>query len=350
MFAIDFTKSNEWTGKESFQGKNLHYLFPNPNQLNPYEQAITIIGETLSAFDDDGLIPAYGFGCNRSRGDSVFSFNPRDTPCHGFQEVLSRYRQLVPITPLAGPTSFGPLIRHACNIVKASCGQYHILLIVADGQVTHPTDLPKDELSEQEKDTISAIVDACQLPLSIVMVGVGDGPWDVMEEFDDRIPERTWDNFQFVPFNTTLAKAQRSVPMGASPAQVKAQMEATFALHVLMEIPEQYREVGVRGLMSKTAANRAQVQGINVLDPAVPQNVSPQSTTTSTVTTAPVASVPNNNNSSSTTTFSNLCSICDDRLPNVAFDCGHCFCKQCADQMSNCPLCRKKVERRTNLF
>lgn len=38
---------------------------------------------------------------------------------------------------MAGPTSFAPIIEMAMTIVEQSGGQYHVLLIIADGQVLH---------------------------------------------------------------------------------------------------------------------------------------------------------------------------------------------------------------------
>ncbi|OIT29943.1 e3 ubiquitin-protein ligase rglg1 [Nicotiana attenuata] len=220
IVGIDFTKSNEWTGARSFQGKSLHHIADN--QQNPYEQAISIIGRTLSKFDEDNLIPCFGFGDASTHDQQVFSFYPDEEVCYGFEQVLSRYRELVPQLRLAGPTSFAPIIEMAISIVEQSGGQYHVLLIIADGQV--------GQLSPQEKRTVEAIVKASQYALSIVVVGVGDGPWDMMREFDDNIPARAFDNFQFVNFTEIMSKnADRS------------RKEAEFALAALMEIPSQYK-------------------------------------------------------------------------------------------------------------
>lgn len=46
-------------GATSFNHRSLHHI---GHGQNPYEQAITIIGRSLSAFDEDNLIPCYGFG------------------------------------------------------------------------------------------------------------------------------------------------------------------------------------------------------------------------------------------------------------------------------------------------
>jgi hypothetical protein len=61
---VDFTKSNEWNGKETNHGRSLHAIVPN--EFNPYQRVMSIMASTLEAFDSDKLIPAYGFGMMRS--------------------------------------------------------------------------------------------------------------------------------------------------------------------------------------------------------------------------------------------------------------------------------------------
>ncbi|CAJ2659107.1 unnamed protein product [Trifolium pratense] len=225
ILGIDFTKSNEWTGKYSFNKKNLHAIGDTPN---PYEKAISIVGKTLAPFGHDNLIPCFGFGDFTTHDQEVFSFHSDHSPCHGFEEVLACYKKIVPNLKLSGPTSYAPVIEAAIDIVEKRHGQFHILVIIADGQVTKKYD--DNGLSPQEEKTIKAIVDASIYPLAIVLVGVGDGPWEDMEKFDDKIPGRDFDNFQFVNFTKIMSKT-------TSPDE----KEAAFALAALMEIPFQYK-------------------------------------------------------------------------------------------------------------
>ncbi|KAF3436776.1 hypothetical protein FNV43_RR19529 [Rhamnella rubrinervis] len=188
IVGIDFTKSNEWTGARSFHRKSLHHI---GEAQNPYEQAISIIGKTLSSFDEDNLIPCFGFG--------------------------------------DGPTSFAPIIEMAITIVEQSNGQYHVLVIIADGQVTRSIDTERGQLSPQEKKTVEAIVKARNLMTTSLLVPL--------------ITSR-----QFVNFTEIMSKNMD-----------RSRKEAEFALSALMEIPSQYKatlELNILGASRGNAIDR----------------------------------------------------------------------------------------------
>lgn len=351
IVGIDFTKSNEWTGARSFQRKSLHHI---GHGSNPYEQAISIIGKTLAAFDEDNLIPCYGFGDASTHDQDVFSFFPEERFCQGFEEVLSRYREIAPNLRLAGPTSFAPIIEMAMSIVEQSAGQYHVLLIIADGQVTRSVDTERGHLSPQEQKTVDAIVRASKLPLSIVLVGVGDGPWDMMKEFDDNIPSRAFDNFQFVNFTEIMSKNT-----------TQNRKETEFALSALMEIPSQYKatiELNILGSKKGNIPERialpppvhsfssskpsrstsSQPSRSTSFQPSVPPY--PEYNMPKPVTTPPAASAP------SSTYDSQLCPICLTDPKDMAFGCGHQTCEACSKDLQTCPICRSAIHTRIKLY
>ncbi|RAL47558.1 hypothetical protein DM860_011296 [Cuscuta australis] len=315
IVGIDFTKSNEWTGARSFHRKSLHHI---GDEQNPYEQAISIIGRTLSKFDEDNLIPCFGFGDASTHDQEVFSFFPDERFCNGFEEVLSRYRELVPQLRLAGPTSFAPIIEMAVTIVEQSGGQYHVLVIIADGQVTRSVETGRGQLSPQEMRTVDAIVKASEYPLSIILVGVGDGPWDMMREFDDNIPARAFDNFQFVNFTEIMSKNLD-----------RTRKEAEFALSALMEIPSQYRatlELNILGASRGKGIDRVALPppryGSNSFNSPKP---SPR-TSSGVRSSAPSYAAHGSSFSTSQTASSSdshLCPICITNKKDMAFGCGH---------------------------
>ncbi|CAG9532163.1 unnamed protein product [Cercopithifilaria johnstoni] len=222
IFGIDYTASNKYQGERCFQGQSLHSV--DAFKENPYQQVIKIMGRILAPFATSGFIPAYGFGDVKTSDWSVFKLKP-EGECRNLDELLQVYDAITPTINLSGPTNFAPLIYEAIEICE-KVQDYHILVIVADGQVTN------------EKATRRAIVRACQHPLSIIVVGVGDGPWDMMKVFDESLPRRPWDNFHFVEFHEVMQKAN-NIDAG----------ELSFAVQSLLEIPDQYNTVRQLGLI-----------------------------------------------------------------------------------------------------
>ncbi|XP_027338499.1 E3 ubiquitin-protein ligase RGLG3-like [Abrus precatorius] len=328
ILGIDFTKSNEWTGKHSFRRKSLHHIGNTPN---PYEQAISIIGHTLSSFDEDNLIPCFGFGDASTHDQNVFSFYRDDRFCHGFEEVLARYREIVPYLKLSGPTSFAPVIDAAIDMVERNNDQYHVLVIIADGQVTRNPDTPHGKLSPQEQATISSIIAASHYPLSIILVGVGDGPWDEMQHFDDNISERLFDNFQFVNFTKLMSENTEA-----------SKKEAAFALAALMEIPFQYQAAQNIQLSDRESVRHQRKRPLpppkEVIDHDNALMAIPRMTNFESVESmAPAGPEP-------------VCPVCLTNPKDMAFGCGHTTCKECGSTLSSCPMCRQQITTRLRLY
>jgi len=221
IIGIDMSYSNTSTGRNSY-GRSLHDI----SVETPYESFIKIIGPILSDFDDDNIIPLYRFGDEETTDKVVLPFS-RDgkLECHGWEEVVDVYRNNVQGIRMSGPTTMAPMIREAIRLIKDS-KEYHILIILTDGGISDP------------KLDAKAVVEASNYPLSIIAVGIGDGPFGVLEEFDDKLPSRKFDNFQF----TNFTELQRRFAREECP-------DLLVACNVLQEIPSQYKYIKQLGYL-----------------------------------------------------------------------------------------------------
>lgn len=240
IIAIDFTGSNKKQGKNTYAKNmpeaeqkmfsNLHWV--HPQWPNPYQQAITIISRTLATFDADQKYPVFGFGDTRTQDKSVFDISLGEGSCTGVEQVMQAYQTILPTIKMDGPTSFAPAIEKALEIVHANNGAYHILIIITDGFITE----------DLEQLNIAMLKKASLFPLSIVIIGVGDGDgrgnFDQMKSLDDDVDNRLFDNVQFVQLNKIMSENKTDVQT----------MELEFAVKALMEIPAQYKAMQERGM------------------------------------------------------------------------------------------------------
>ncbi|KAM3872814.1 copine-4 [Diretmus argenteus] len=231
--AIDFTASNG----DPRNSCSLHYI--HPYQPNEYLKALVAVGEICQDYDSDKMFPAFGFGARippdfKVSHDFAVNFNKENPECAGIQGVVEAYQTCLPKLQLYGPTNIAPIIQKVANsasleVHTKEAMQYFILLILTDGVITDMAD------------TREAIVQASHLPMSVIIVGIGNADFSDMQMLDGddgilRSPKGEpvlRDIVQFIPFRNFKH---------ASPA--------ALAKSVLAEVPNQvvdyYNSKGIK--------------------------------------------------------------------------------------------------------
>lgn len=198
---VDYTSSNGPPDSKT----SLHCI--TNSEPNHYERAIRSCGSIVAYYDYDQKFPLYGFGGQKygdRQANHCFAVNNNedDPEIQGIEQVVKQYKESLNYIILSGPTYFSPLIRKINQSMRelVNSGKYlnyMILMIITDGII-----------SDMDS-TIDEIFIAAKLPISIIIIGLGNADFTNMEELDgDDIPLMNNKNekvprdiVQFVPFN-----------------------------------------------------------------------------------------------------------------------------------------------------
>ncbi len=215
QIVIDFTGSN---GDPRTPG-TLHHLAhvdpsspfytPGFDTMSEYMKAIKLLYNVVHGYDSDGMIPLWGYGAlipisnGRKINSWDFAINGDDAnpSVQGIQGVMEAYRHALTNIELSGPTYFAHIIRKVTRLKREELArgtvQFDIITILTDGEIN------------DMQNTIDAIVDASDLPMVFLIVGIGNSTFSNMEylDADDSVlvassgKRALRDNVQFVKFN-----------------------------------------------------------------------------------------------------------------------------------------------------
>lgn len=100
--------------------------------------------------------------------------NQNNPEIYSAQGIMQAYRQNLPGISLSGPTYFSHILHQVIATIRSKLAEplYNILMIITDGEI-HDMEASKD-----------AIVAASHLPLSVIIIGVGDEKFKFMKQLD----------------------------------------------------------------------------------------------------------------------------------------------------------------------
>ncbi|CAF1992604.1 unnamed protein product [Rotaria magnacalcarata] len=243
IFGIDFSASNEWQGRKTFNGQFLHKTDAN-KIYNPYQKAITQLGDIFQdVFPKPIGYSCFGFGDQQTKDFSFFPIVGSGEAYNNYQLVLEAYLEQTKDIASSGPTNYAPIIQ-ALISHGIRCERDFTMLVILTDEL---------KMSHEDNSLVEAIYTLSNLPNTcLLVVGVGDGPWQKLSYEEHCLRELVFkkkhqnkkkfaqkgivqsyilfDNFHFVDFNTLALKSD------------KIANENYLARAVLAKLPTQFKQ------------------------------------------------------------------------------------------------------------
>lgn len=174
LLAIDFTRSNK--GPEV--PESIHYQ-ARAGSDSRYTTAIKGIVNVMQGYDLEGKFPVYGFGARIpptfTACADVFALSGDfwDPEVSGVEGVMTAYQQALSVVMLHGPTKVRPVIKLCADMARPFADaitpplnhvemKYFVLIVLTDGEV------------HDKQDIVDEIMEASDLPMSVIFVDLGD--------------------------------------------------------------------------------------------------------------------------------------------------------------------------------
>jgi len=238
VVAVDMTASNIGVGQ---QYGGLHQVGTRSGD-NVYTTAIRTVGDILQDYDYDKRILGLGFGAKLDGSGVSHCFplngNSRDPYCSGVEGLLSNYRNTLDSVSPCEPTRYSEVLQFVLeDIVRATSEvEYTVVLMITDGGVS------------DFRETKDVLVKMSSHPISVVLVGVGEGDMSSLVKLDSDRARLCSGDIQAERDIVQFVELKKFLPAGSlDPAEFRHELEPSeaklkLARAVLMEIPRQVTE------------------------------------------------------------------------------------------------------------
>jgi len=184
LIGIDFSDSQ----KRIEKAQSTHFK-TSEDDLTQYQAGLNGLFNLLYNLNGSQGIPMYGFGgikassSSKSRKDNEIACfplngNSSDPKIQSLDGAIEAYNQNI-LNNLGGQSNLSEIIQKAISIAAYNqlqdSKEYVVLVLLTDG-VIHDIE-----------NTLNSLIEAANVPLSVIMIGMGDGDFESFENLDSQL-------------------------------------------------------------------------------------------------------------------------------------------------------------------